>query len=180
MPDFRGDSGFFGHVLSGWSISGTTILQSGTPYTVYTNAAFQPIIANGVVTGILPASGDYNADGFNLDYPNVTYYSTPTSRQAYLNGVFSPGQVSQPALGEEGNEKSNQLQNPGFANTDAALFKDTKLYERLNLQLRFEVFNVFDRPNLMGVDANLADSTFGRVTSQYNPRWLEVAAKFTF
>jgi len=38
--------------------AGTSILQSGYPFTVFTDASF---------TG----GGDYNADGDNLDFPNA-------------------------------------------------------------------------------------------------------------
>lgn len=180
LPGLSHGAGLIGRLLSGWSISGTTILQSGTPYTVYTNAPFNPIIQSGVVTGLAPGSGDYNADGFNLDYPNVTNYTTPTSRQAYLNGVFAAANFPMPTLGSEGNEKVNRFWNAGFAETDAALLKETTLFERLKLELRFEAYNVFNRPNLQGVDANLADGTFARVTAQYNPRWLQVGARLSF
>ena len=40
---------------------------------------------------------------------------------------------------------------PGFAETDASLSKDTSITERLRLQLRFEFFNMFNRVNLGGV-----------------------------
>jgi hypothetical protein len=180
FPDLHRGNGFLRHILNGWSISGTTIIQSGNPYTVYTTAPFEPVIVNGAVVGLLPGSGDYNADGFNLDYPNVLSYTTPASRQAYLGGVFTAANFPVPALGTEGNERENQFWNPNFAETDAALLKDTKIYERLDLQLRFEAYNVFNRPNLQGVDANLADGTFGRVTAQYNPRWLQVGARLFF
>ena len=181
LPGVNSGHGFVGHVLSGWSITGTAIIQSGNPFTVYTNAPFQPVFgANGVITGLQPGSGDYNADGFNNDYPNVSTYTMATSRQAYLNGVFSSGQFPQPALGQEGNEKINRFWNPNFNEWDAALLKNTRLFERVNFQLRFEVYNVFNRVNLQGVDANLPDGTFGRVTSQYNPRNLQVGGKITF
>jgi hypothetical protein len=181
LPGINSGSGFFGHVLSGWSISGTAILQSGNPFTVYTNAAFEPVFGpNGVITGLQPGSGDYNADGVNYDFPDVSTYNMATSRKAYLNGVFSANQFAQPALGQEGNEQINRFWNPGFNEWDAALLKNTRIYERLNFQLRFEVYNLFNRVNLQGLDANLPDGTFGRVTSQYNPRNLQVGAKITF
>jgi hypothetical protein len=46
--------------------------------------------------------------------------------------------------------------------------------------LRFEFFNILNHSNLNGVDGNLADGTFGRTTSVFNPRWLQIAAKITF
>lgn len=181
LPGIHSGRGFLGHVLGGWSISGTAILQSGNPFTVSTNAPFQPIIGpTGVIIGLQPGSGDYNADGFNLDYPNVTNYSMGTGRQAYLHGVFSPGQFAQPPLGQEGNEKVNGFRNPNYNEWDAALLKNEKIYERVTLQLRFEVYNLFNRVNLQGIDANTPDGNFGRVTSQYNPRNLQVGAKITF
>ena len=79
-----------------------------------------------------------------------------------------------------GNEQINRFRNPNFNEWDAALLKNTRIYERLNFQLRFEVYNVFNRVNLQGIDANLPDGTFGQVTSQYNPRNLQVGAKVTF
>lgn len=180
FPNVTSGNGFVRHLLSGWSISGTSIVQSGPPYTVFTSAPFEPIVQNGVVVGLQPGSGDYNADGFNLDYPNVLSYSTPSNRQAYLNGVFTAANFPVPTMGTEGNERVNQFSNPMFAETDAALMKDTKIRERLELQLRFEAYNVFNRPNLQGVDSDLADGTFGRVTAQYNPRWLQVGARLFF
>ena len=156
-------------------------MQNGNPFTVYTTASFQPLKnASGTFIGYLPGSGDYNADGFNLDYPNVSTYQIPSSRSAYLNGVFAPGIVTQPAFGSEGNEKANQYRNPGFAETDASLLKNTKIFERVNLQLRFEFYNIFNHPNLNGVDSNLADGTFGKSTSEANPRWLQMGARITF
>ena len=82
IPGWNQGHGLTGHLTAGWTASGTTILQSGHPFTVNTTAAFQPVRdANGNITGITAASGDYNADGVNNDYPNVASYSMATGRQ---------------------------------------------------------------------------------------------------
>ncbi len=181
LPGANQGHGLVGHITSGWTASGTTILQSGHPFTVNTTATFQPLRdANGNITGLSPNSGDYNADGVNNDYPNVSSYAMGTSRSAYLNGVFPRSNFTVPTLGTEGNEKWGQFRNPGFAETDASLSKDTAITERLRLQLRFEFFNVFNRVNLGGVVANLSSSSFGRATSQLNPRWIQIGAKIIF
>ena len=76
IPGLNRGSGLAGRVTSGWTASAVTILQSGHPFTVNTSAAFQPARdANGNITGLLAASGDYNADGDNNDYPNVATYT---------------------------------------------------------------------------------------------------------
>jgi hypothetical protein len=173
--------GLTGQLTGGWTISWLTVLQAGYPFTVSTNAAFQPTRdANGNITGFSAASGDYNADGDNYDYPNVNSYAMSTGRQAYLNGVFSKSNFPQPALATEGNEKWGQFRNPGFANNDASLSKDTRITERVRVQLRFEFYNAFNRVNLGGVNANLASSLFGRSTSQLNPRNISIGAKIIF
>ncbi|MDE3167775.1 MAG: TonB-dependent receptor, partial [Acidobacteriota bacterium] len=181
IPGLNHGRGFAGQITGGWTVSGTTILQSGHPFTVNTSAPFQPIRdSSGKITGLSPASGDYNADGFNNDYPNVASYTMATGRQAFLNGVFSKSNFSVPTMGTEGNELWGQFRNPGFAETDAAMSKDTSLGERLKLQLRFEFYNVFNRVNLGGISSNLAFATFGRSTSQLNPRWIQIGAKLMF
>ncbi|HTS31008.1 MAG TPA: TonB-dependent receptor [Bryobacteraceae bacterium] len=181
IPGLQGGRGFAGRVTSGWAASAVTILQSGHPFTVNTTAAFQPVRdANGNITGLSPASGDYNADGDNNDYPNVSTYQILTGRQNYLNGSIFKSNFTQPTLGTEGNEKWGQFRNPGFAETDLNLSKDTKLTERLRLQLRFEFYNVFNRVNLGGINANLTSATFGKSTSQLNPRNIQIGAKIAF
>lgn len=182
LPFGSADNHLLNIFIGGWQISGTAIAQSGLPFSVYTNAPFQPELNTaGQVIGLLPGSGDYNADGYNYDFPNVNRsYSLPSSRHDYLNGIFSPTDFSVPTLGQEGNELPNRFRGPGFFDIDAALLKNTRLTERVNLQLRFEFFNLLNHPNLNGVDSNLADSTFGVTTAVYNPRWIQLAAKISF
>jgi hypothetical protein len=102
------------------------------------------------------------------------------TRQGFLNGVFTPGQFTNPAFGQEGNERWGQFRNPKFAETDAALLKDTTIAEQVKLQLRFEFFNVFNYANLNSINANLSSATFGRATSQALPRWIQLGANLTF
>ncbi len=180
IPGVNGN-GFVSRVTKGWSVSGTTIVQSGYPFTVYTSAAFSPIRNSaGQIIGYAPGSGDYNADGDNYDYPNVTSYSQSTSRQAFLNGVFTAGNFPAPAFGTEGSEKFDQFRNPMFFQSDASVAKDTAIFERLKLQIRFDIFNLFNRANLYNVDGDLSSGTFGKAVSQYNPRWIQIGANVNF
>jgi hypothetical protein len=182
IPGASSSNAFVNRLTSGWVVSDITLLQSGTPFVVYTNATFQPIQSSigGPVIGIQPQSGDYNADGFDYDYPDVSSYSQGTSRHAFLTGAVSLSQFPQPALGEEGNEAPNRFRGPGYADSDVSLLKNTRLFESLNLQFRFDFFNIFNRPNLTGVDSNLFDGTFGEATSQFNPRWIQLGLKLNF
>jgi hypothetical protein len=196
LPGVNNGRGFVGHLASGYSLSGQTILQSGTPFTVYTSAPFHAQLIDPSVAAsasnlqYAPDSGDFNADGDNLDYPNVTSYSQPTDRASYKSGVFKHcsgsnlngcGNFTLPSMGTEGNEKTNLFQNPGYAQTDFALKKATTIYERLSLELRMDAINAFNRPNFNGVDANANDGTnFGITSSTQTARTVTVSARLTF
>ena len=198
-PGLNGGQGLVGRVTGGWGISGTSLYQSGYPFTVINQHPFAPtceftpaVRSEGVtgpgpcpspsnpIIGLAANSGDYNANGDNYDYPNVTTYGQGSSRSSFLNGIFTPGQFTQPTLGTDGNEKQNLFREPNFAETDAAIYKNNKIWESVNLQFRFEFFNLFNRPNLGFVDADPIDPNFGKVTSQQLPRWWQIAARITF
>ncbi len=189
IPVHKMDNGAMDRILRGWEFSATAIAQSGLPFTVYNTAPFSPVWSDpSCSTTVTPScqvigntGGDYNADGNNYDVPDVARsYSTPKGIGSYLNGIFSPTDFSSPALGTEGNERLGRFRGPGYFDVDAALIKQTAITERVHLQLRFEFFNILNHSNLNGVDGNLADGTFGRTTSVFNPRWLQIAAKITF
>ncbi|HMD20576.1 MAG TPA: TonB-dependent receptor, partial [Alloacidobacterium sp.] len=194
------------HVLGGWTLAGTTILQSGYPFTVTTGAplAISTTAADGapltsqnyaaeMAAGNLrfaPGSGDFNADGNNNDYPNVTGYSQKNSRKDYQvgNGIFPTcpggilpcGQFTLPVPGQEGNQTPYQFRNPGYADTDLTVKKVIAIWESVNLELRFDTFNLFNRVNLTGVDTNLQDGTFGQTSSTNPPRNMLLGARINF
>lgn len=167
LPGLQNGQGFVGHASGGWGLSGTSIYQTGYPFTVFNGASFS-------------AGGDYNADGDNYDYPNVSSYQQGTSRSAYLSGVFASGQFTAPAQGTQGNEKFNPFRNPAFIQTDTTVYKNTHITERLNFQFRFELFNLFNHPNFQNIQGDLSAGNFGRVTAQTLPRWWQIGGKLSF
>ncbi len=182
LPHLRSGPEFLKVVANGWKPSAVTILQSGTPFTVLNSAAYKTGVGAGSPI-ISTSAGDYNADGVNSDLPNVPSYgyNIPTDRAAELAGVFKQGDFTAPSsLPGEGNEVINGYRGPGYANTDFALLKNTHLWENANLQLRVEVYNLFNRANLGGLGSSVTSSTFGKATSQYNARFLQLGARFEF
>ena len=196
LPHLRGGPGFVHYFTDGWKPSVITILQSGQPFTVSNGNAYK---ANSLTPGAAITSnsspGDYNADGVNFDLPNIPSfgYSIPTDRNHQLgrtatsNGytvgsrVFDFSDFSVPStLPGEGNEVMNGYRQPGYANTDFALLKNNRIHEWANLQLRLEVFNLFNRPSLGGITGAINSSNFGKATSQYNARFLQLGARFEF
>ena len=62
-------------------------------------------------------------------------------------GYLNPLAFVQPAFGTFGDLGRNSIYGPGFRNVDFSISKNTRLTERLNLQLRAEFFNIFNHPN---------------------------------
>ncbi|MHB1865573.1 MAG: outer membrane beta-barrel protein [Candidatus Saccharimonadales bacterium] len=199
LPNYRSGNGLMGRILSGWQLSGVTILQSGYPFSVIATNPFDAQSVNGGPLQFLPDSGDFNADGDNAgnsgeiavgSYPNVSSYHISTSRKSYINGVFphcsgtnldNCGPFSFPTMGQEGNEAINKFRNPGFAQTDMTLDKITKIVDGVNLELRFDMFNIFNRVNLIGVNnSGSSGNAFGTSTSTQLPRTGQISAKVTF
>ena len=213
LPGANLARGWEKRALGGWTLAGTAVLQSGQPFTVYTGAPFAAQEINpalGATAGNLEyasGSGDFNADGNNNDYPNVTSYKQPHNRSAYLpkngglfgscsGGVLPCGNFTLPAFGTEGNERPDQFRNAGYADTDITLKKITAITEGVALELRLDTFNVFNRVNLVnsnsavttgvglgtlpGLDTNLQDGGFGQSPSTYPARNMLVGARLTF
>jgi hypothetical protein len=190
LPGYNEGKGLLGRVATGWQLSGTTILQSGNPINVYTSATFGPSVdpttklpiknAAGQFVGYAPGSGDYNADGDNSDFPDVKSYSYSHSHKDYLTGIFNSGNFATPTFGTEGNEKYNQFRAPGFQEWDGALLKNTPIREGISFQLRFELFNVLNHPNLNSVVTDQSQSNFGKATNQSVPRFLQIGGNLTF
>ena len=184
--------GGVGYLTGGWGLSGTTIFQSGYPLTAANfnsyipvcrdssaSAAKCPSFANPAV-GYAPGSGDYNADGNNLDYPDATSYHQSTDNKSWLTGAIPKSNFAVPTFGQEGNEKAMLFRGPNFFETNANVYKDIPIKERLNFQIRFEFFNLFNRANYANVDTNIPDGSFGAARGSHEPRFWQLGGRISF
>jgi len=183
------------NVLGGWQFGGVWILQSGLPFTVYTSAPFVPVynLAGCPSLGAAPCQvvgntgGDYNADGFDYDVPNAPAFGNHLkgqSKKNFLNGLFPVSAFPLPALGQEGNLGRNTYDQPGYNNLDLTCekFFSTPWFhgEKLKLEARGEVFNLFNRVNLIGVESDLSNPAFGHSTNQLPARSLQFHIRAVF
>jgi hypothetical protein len=179
-------SGWKKDALGGWQLSGVAIFQTGLPFTAYTSQSFEPVFdANGNVVG--NTGGDYNADGSNYDTPNAPSFGrhlSGQSRQKFLTGLFPASAFPAPGLGIEGNLGRNTYDQPGYSNIN---FNVEKIFyapwfngEKMNIELRGEMINAFNRVNLTNVDGNMVDGNFAHATSQLPPREVQFHARVTF
>ena len=105
---------------------------------------------------------------------------------------FNPAAFAVPAAGTFGNLARNALYGPGFKSVDLSVFKTTKLNGGASLQLRCEVFNLFNTINWANPGTSVSSSTsFGIITNTRNannapgigagePRNVQLAAKILF
>jgi hypothetical protein len=84
-----------------------------------------------------------------------------------------------PPFGTFGNTGRNTLEGPGYKNLNLGIMKLLPIGDA-RLQLRVEMFNVFNRANLDLPDAFLGSPTFGRVLSAGSPRRFQFGVKALF
>ncbi len=172
LPFFgHSTNGFLHGVLGGWEVSDVTVAQSGSP-------------VNGGNGVIYSGTDTLGLGGGTRNRPNQV---APISYPKTLNAWFSKSSFANPVAPWNGgpnqgfgNANKDAVVGPGLFNFNVALFKTIKITERMNFQLRFESFNTFNHTEFSGVDTNSADGNFGAVTSAYDPRVLQLGAKFSF
>ena len=134
LPFFKA-SGLSHTLLGGWQVSGITIAQTGTHFSVTNGTDFADAagVANGVGTGSRPdLVGDPHAS-HPSDIPGVRgplYYN--------LAAYAAPTGLT------FGNVGRNTLANPGRINFDFGLFKRFTFGETRALDFRWENFNLFN------------------------------------
>jgi hypothetical protein len=161
------NNGFLTTLLTGWQTFGILTLQSGAPFTV---ALLSEIDNSGTGRSLL---------GFGAnDRPNVL--RNPTLSNPTPERWFDTSAFVFPPPGTFGNAGRNILDGPGYQNFNASLVKRTAINERVNLQFRAEVFNLFNHPNFGFPDNFLGSPSFGRITSARDPRHIQFGAKLVF
>jgi hypothetical protein len=169
-------------VLGGWRMSNIVVLQSGLPFTVYTSAAFNPILdSSGNVIGLKPGSGDFNADGYGYDVPDKAPAGAVKTgeRSDFLNGIAPTSAFPTPALGNQGNGGRNTYIGPGLANVNTQFAKEFQI-DKFAFEFRADVFNLFNRVNLTQPVSDLSSGQFGYSTDQNLPRSEQFGLHFSF
>jgi hypothetical protein len=154
------------HMLSGLSLSGIFTAQSGAPFSVYDcSKAANNICARAVGTADTSGS-DTPAE---LAAANRFQYISLSGLTAgsYVNSItgtsiFGPFPASM--------TERNSFRGPGYWNLDLGLFKTLRLREWATLQLRGEVYNVFNHANLYVIGSETDVSRFAYVPAQRNGR----------
>jgi hypothetical protein len=79
-----------------------------------------------------------------------------------------------------GNSGRNILRGPGVVNLDMGLFRNFKLTDRYQLQVRVEAFNLSNTPHFANPDNDANSSDFGRIFSTNGDDALARSREFRF
>jgi Carboxypeptidase regulatory-like domain/TonB dependent receptor len=140
--------GAIGTLIGGWTLSGISTFSSGLPFDIFTPVDTQHA---GLVSR-----------------PNLnTGVTVPPSSDPRTQTGPSLALFSIPPFGSGGNLGRNHFRGPGINNFDAVLDKQVGIHERVNLDIRFEFYNLFNRVQFGQPDNLLADTTvFGHSTAE--------------
>jgi len=171
FPFFTAQRGILGRLLGGWSLSGITSLETGR----YFNVSISTLAGS--------RRPDRVGDFTYMDARTVRTFTGGNGKVVTGNFWFdpTPGKTFvKPPEDRYGNAAPFLLQIPGIHNTDLALMKNTRIHERLKLQLRLEAFNAFNQVNFNNLGAAADQSNFGIVSRSDPSREIQLGAKLIF
>ena len=148
-------------LTQGWQGNMFTTAYTGTPFSARVGS-------------------DNSGSGENQDRANLvagvsprtttgTSLIHPSGGAAPYAQIYTVAAFARPAPGTFGTLARNAFRGPGFFTVDASLVKNTRIHEGVSLQLRAEMFNIFNRINLANPSlSSLTSSSFGRSTNTRN------------
>ena len=183
-------TGLADRLFSGWQLTAIQRYGSGDPLAIYSSVGsyitptVRPDVLSGVPKTVTPVG--LNA---NLAYdPNtgaVTNGTALLNPAAFVNPPTS-GNGAALRPGTAGPFLPN-VRGPGHESEDFGLIKNTRITERVKLELRADFQNVFNRTGLSDPDTSLGDGlpsqggTFGLITGpMWGPRAIQMGMHITF
>jgi len=152
---------------------------TGNPTQFFSNAIVcEPF--NGTPTGkapALPPCASTPAAAFAVP---CTFSATPTTPGGGTYPIV-------PGTCHPGSMQRDSIVGPDFLNTDFNVIKNTKITERVNLQFRTDIFDMFNHPNFGNPVLTVNSPSFGLITSTRFPtgdfgssRQIQFSLKLTF
>jgi len=195
---------FHGNQLKdGWQVVVVEQAQTGNPFNIVTNIS--TITGTATVRpdliGRLPAISPHpnnDQNGFPVSYNWFDGTTVCDPRLTSGNGVCTSSSVfalpySPAGVAHFGSLGRNAMYGPGFGDTDFSIIKNTTLRASARVQLRVEIFNLFNQANLGQPGRTAVISTpgiipaFGTIANTRFPtgdsgsaRQIQFAAKFLF
>jgi len=164
---FRNQGGIANVLLGGWQMNGLWGVQTGTPFTINVSVD---------TANIGSTNGGVNRGNVVLGQS----VSLPADQRS-TSQWFNTAAFTAPPAYTFGNAGRNTVTGPGLITADTSLAKNTRLTERVALQLRFEAFNLINHPNYSTPNRSVNSPQFGSITSQNgSARQFQLGGKVVF
>jgi len=155
----------------------------------FANAALRLVASDWRVSGIVSArSGGWlsvtttrDIAGTGITPQRVNQVSANPYGDKSLDNYLSAAAFAAPVAGDYGNHVNNSIEGPGFWTVDMALSRLVSFAATRQLELRVEIFNLFNNFNWGIPVTNFDAGTFGRITSSAgDPRIMQFGIKYGF
>jgi hypothetical protein len=149
-------------LLDGWELSGVTLFQTGTPFTVVNTAGNTGI-------SLTDNAGVSSGLGVAASYPDVArgLPSPGNNSQSFGPLIGNPSEFVAPRGLTFGDAGRNFLNNPRRTNFDMALLKHFKIRESGDIEFRAEAFNIFNHTQFRVYDPDNPSGTGNNVIGCY-------------
>jgi hypothetical protein len=158
----RAASRVFRALTRGWTVSGVLTWQSGLPLPVTQATNFNAFA------------------GFGIQRPNLMGDPELPKAERSADRWFNTDAFTVAPAFTLGTSGRNPVRGPGYANADVAFLRDLGLRGSRALQLRVEVFNLTNTVHLGPPNTTAGTPGFGSITTAFDPRVVQVAAKLQF
>jgi hypothetical protein len=150
---FLNQPGLVNAIVGRWQFTSTLVARTGFPINVLVNRSASQT-----------PDGNTNSQRPNL-VPGVSI--TPPGGST-VGQWLNPAAFVAPANGTWGNSPRDVARGPGVWQSDMGMGKEFPLTERVGLQFRTEVFNIFNHPQYGLPNATILVNNFGSITSTVN------------
>jgi hypothetical protein len=162
LPFGKHAKGIAKQVLGGWQINGITALQTGLPWHV-------------------TATDTSNTATSFGGRPNRSCNGNLPTDQRTAQRWIDTSCFAVPPLNTYGNAGVHYLDTDGSKTQDIGLFKNFDITERIRLQFRWEVFNVFNNVNYNKPSTSVsAPATFGKIFAAQPARIMQFGMKLNW
>ncbi len=139
---------------AGWQLSAIESWHTGVPFSL--SEGDQADLQN-----------NFDSQRPNL-VPGCNIYANQSATQWFNYNCFSAS-----TYGTVGNLGRNNMIGPGYADTDIGVTKNTKIGERMNLQFKAELFNLFNHSNFAPPGGTIINAG---LTPSYNPAGAQITS----
>ncbi|MBM3736250.1 MAG: TonB-dependent receptor [Acidobacteria bacterium] len=164
-------------VLGGWQIAGIFNTRSGEPLTLTQPCGPWHCRPDHAGAGATPIASNWESNSTSRCVVGGRCSVLYLNRAAFTAVPLNP--ATRIAV-RAGNVANGYLRNPLTWNVDFALSKNFKIGERMNLQLRADMFNALNHVNYGGPTTDVTSATFGEINGAGGMRVVQFNGRFTW